>query len=178
MAQATFQGPIRSLSGVYSQGPDTVIAISTATATLNVANYAGKIINVTAATSTITLPAVNATVGPVSSGPGDNPNTPNNLGAVYTFFIPATATAIKVITGAGDFLLGQAITGVDAGATAGSMVMFAADGTATRSINLNGTTTGGIKGSYFSIVATAANVYTIYGKLIGSGTLATPFAAS
>jgi hypothetical protein len=178
MAQATFQGPIRSLSGVYSQGPNTVIAIAAATATIDVATYAGKIINVTAATSTITLPAVNASTNPISSGPGQDPNTLNNLGATYTFFIPATATAIKVITGAGDFLLGQAIVGVDAGATAGSMVMFAADGTATRSINLNGTTKGGIKGSFFVITATAANVYMIYGKLIGSGTLATPFATS
>lgn len=178
MAQATFQGPIRSLSGVYSQGPDSIIAISTATATLNVAGYAGKIINVTAATSTITLPAVNATANPVSSGPGDNPNTPNNLGATYTFFIPATATAIKVITAAGDFLLGQSIVGVDASISAGAVVMYAANGTSTRSINLNGTTTGGIAGSFFVITATAANVYMIYGKLIGSGTLATPFAAS
>ena len=178
MAQTTFQGPVRSLSGVYSQGPNTIATISTATATLDVAGYAGKIINVTAATSTITLPAVNATANPVSSGPGEDPNTLNNLGATYTFFIPATATAIKVITGAGDFLLGQAIVGIDATTPAGSIVMFAADGTATRSINLNGTTTGGIKGSFFCITATAANVYMIYGKLIGSGTLATPFAAS
>jgi hypothetical protein len=178
MAQATFQGPVRSLSGFISQGPNAVAAVSTATATLDVANYAGKIINVTAATSTITLPAVNASANPVSSGPGQDPNTANNLGATYTFFIPATATAIKVITGASDFLLGQSIIGVDAGATAGSMVMYAANGTSTRSINLNGTTTGGIKGSYFTIVATAANVYMVYGKLIGSGTLATPFATS
>jgi hypothetical protein len=178
MAQATFQGPVRSLSGFISQGPDTVIAISAATATLNVASYAGKIINVTVATSTITLPAVNATANPASSGPGDNPSSANNLGAIYTFFIPVTATAIKVITGAGDFLLGEIVVGIDATTPAGSIVMYAADGTATRSVNLNGTTTGGIKGSFFTIVATAANTYMVYGKLIGSGTLATPFATS
>ena len=56
--------------------------------------------------------------------------------------------------------------------------MFAADGSATRSINLNGTTKGGIAGSFVTIVATAANTYMVYGKLIGSGTLATPFATS
>ena len=178
MAQATFQGPVRSLSGFISQGPNAVAAISTATATLTVANYAGKIINVTAATTTITLPAVNASSNPVSSGPGQDPNTLNNLGATYTFFIPATATAIKIITGTGDYLLGQVIIGIDATTPAGSIVMFAADGSATRSINLNGTTKGGIAGSFVTIVATAANTYMVHGKLIGSGTLATPFATS
>jgi hypothetical protein len=178
MAQATFQGPVRSLSGFISQGPNTIAAVSTATATLDVPTYAGKIIRVTAATSTITLPAVNASANPVTSGPGQDPNTLNNLGAQYTFFIPATATAIKIITGTGDYLLGQLITGVSAAATAGSVVMYAADGTATRSINLNGTTTGGIAGSFVTITAVSANTYMVYGKLIGSGTLATPFATS
>jgi hypothetical protein len=178
MALSTFQGPVRSLSGFISQGPNAVSAISTATATLDVANYAGKIINVTAATTTITLPAVNASANPVSSGPGQDPNTLNNLGASYTFFIATTATAVKIITGTGDFLLGQLVTGINATTPAGSIVMYAADGTATRSVNLNGTTTGGIKGSFITITATAANTYMVYGKLLGSGTLATPFANS
>jgi hypothetical protein len=178
MAQSTFQGPVRSLSGFISQGPNAVATISTATATLDVANYAGKIIRVTAATSTITLPAVNASANPVSSGPGQDPNTLNNLGASFTFFLPATATAVKIITGAGDFLEGQIITGVSAAATAGSVVMYAADGTTHRSINLNGTTTGGIGGSYFTVIPVTANTYMVYGNLIGSGTLATPFATS
>jgi hypothetical protein len=178
MAQSTFQGPVRSLSGFISQGPNTIAAISTATATLDVPTYAGKIIRVTAATSTITLPAVNASANPITSGPGQDPNTLNNLGAQYTFFIPATATAIKIITGTGDYLLGQLITGVSAAATAGSVVMYAADGSTTRSVNLNGTTTGGIAGSFITITAVSANTYMVYGKLIGSGTLATPFATS
>ena len=178
MAQATFQGPVRSLSGFISQGPNAVAAVAGTTATIDVANYAGKIINVTAATTTITLPAVNASANPVSSGPGQDPNTLNSLGATYTFFIATTATAVKIITGAGDFLLGQIVVGVDAGATAGSVVMYAANGTTARSVNFNGTTTGGIKGSFVTIVATAANTYMVYGKAIGSGTLATPFATS
>ena len=175
MAQTTHQGPVRSLSGFYSQGPNAVTAISATTATINVAAYAGKIINVTAATTTITLPAVNASANPATSGPGQDPNTTNNLGAVYTFFLPSTATNVKIITGAGDFLLGQVVLGPSAG---GAASMFAANGSTTRSVNLNGTTTGGIAGSFVSIVAVAANTYMVYGKLIGSGTLATPFATS
>jgi hypothetical protein len=174
MAQSTFQGPVRSLSGFISQGPNAVAAISTATATLNVADYAGKIIKISAATTTITLPAVNASANPASSGPGQDPNTLNNLGAVYTFYLPTAATAVKIITGAGDFLLGS----VNLAASAGAANAYVADGTATRSINLNGTTTGGIAGSYFTIVAVSANVYLVQGELIGSSTLATPFATS
>jgi len=174
MAQSTFQGPVRSLSGFISQGPNAVATISTATATLDVANYAGKIISISAATTTITLPAVNATAFNPATGPGQDPNTTNNLGAVYTFFLPSAATAVKVITGTGDFMLGS----VNLAASAGAASVFIADGTATRSINLNGTTTGGVKGSFFTIVAVAANVYLVQGELIGSSTLATPFATS
>lgn len=174
----TFQGPVRSLGGVYTQGPAAIVPVATATLTLNPAAHAGRLLNITVATTTITLPAVNATANPSSSGPGQDPSTSNNLGAKYEFFLPSTATAVKIITGAGDFLLGQLITGISATTPAGSIVMYTADGSTTRSINLNGTTTGGIAGSFISIVATAANTYMVYGKLIGSGTLATPFATS
>jgi len=45
-------------------------------------------------------------------------------------------------------------------------------------INLNGTTTGGVAGSWVQIVAIAANKYMVSGNVIGSGTVATPFADS
>ena len=174
MAITTFQGPVRSLNGFISDGPGAIKTASTATLTLDVNNYAGRIINVTAATTTITLPAVNVTADPSSAGPGSDPNNPNNLGVSYTFFLPSAATAVKVITGTGDFLLGS----LSLAASAGTASVFIADGTATRSINLNGTTTGGIKGSYFTITAVAANTWLVQGALIGSSTLATPFANS
>ena len=174
MAQATFQGPVRSLSGFISQGPNTVAAVSTAAVTLDVANYAGKLINITAATTTITLPALNATANPASSGPGQDPNTANNLGTVYTFFLPTAATAVKVITGAANFLLGS----VNNAASAGAASAFVADGTATRSINLDGATKGGVAGSYFTIIAVTATQWLIQGELIAVGSPATPFATS
>lgn len=174
----TFQGPVRSLGGVYSQGPGAIVPVSTATLTLSPAAHSGRLLNITVATTTITLPAVNATANPGSSGPGQDPSTSNNLGAVYQFFLPSTATAVKIITGTGDFLLGQLVIGISATNPAGSIVMYGADGSTIRSINLNGTTTGGIAGSFINIVATAANTYMVYGTLIGSGTLATPFATS
>ena len=178
MALTTFQGPVRSLNGFISDGPSMIKAASTATLTLDANTYAGRNINITAATTTITLPALNATADPTSAGPGSDPNSPSNLGTTFTFFLPSTATAVKVITAASNFLLGQITIGVDAAATAGSVVMYAAVGTTTRSVNLNGTTTGGLAGSYFTVTAVTATQWLVQGMLLGSGTLATPFATS
>lgn len=172
MAQTTFQGPVRSLSGFISQGPNTVAAIASTPVAVTVADNAGKIMNVTAATTVITLPAVNASANPVSSGPGQDPNTLNNLGATYTFFLPSTATSVAIVTTTGDFLLGQVSIAVSTG---GAASVFAANGTSTTTITLNGGTTGGIKGSIITIVAVAANVYMVQGSLLGTAVLATPF---
>jgi len=172
---STFQGVVRSLSGVYSQGPATVVNVSGTTLTIDPSIHAGRILNITAASTTITLPAVNVSTNPVQSGPGQDPNTLNNQGIVYQFFIPSTATAVKVITNSGsDFLLGSVILSTAGGAAS----MYTANGSSIRSVNLNGTTTGGIAGSYFTVVVTGANTYMVQGQLIGSGTLATPFATS
>jgi len=174
MALTTFQGPVRSLNGFISDGPGAIKTISAATATLDDVNFAGRTINITAATTTITLPALNATADPSSSGPGSDPNNPNNLGVSYTFFLPTAATTVKVITAASNFLLGSACVAV----SASTDTTFFANGTTIRSINLNGTTTGGIAGSYFTITAVTATQWLIQGALLGSGTVATPFATS
>ena len=60
MAQTTFQGPVRSLGGFYSQGPNSLVSIS-ASATLTPQEHGGKIITVggsLAATTTLTLPTI------------------------------------------------------------------------------------------------------------------------
>lgn len=170
MGQTTFQGPVRSLNGFYSQGPGTIVTVGSATLTLDPATHGGKLLVITAATTTITLPAVNVTAN--SSGPGSDPNTPNNQGVTYAFVNTILAVAIKVLAPASNFLLGSAM--VSAATPSG----FFANGTTIRSINLNGTTTGGIVGSYFTITAIASGQYLVQGELPGSGTLATPFAVS
>ena len=43
---------------------------------------------------------------------------------------------------------------------------------------MNGTTTGGIANSYVEVTALATAEYMVQGMLIGSGTIATPFADS
>ena len=61
--------------------------------------------------------------------------------------------------------------------TSGAAVGFTA-GASNDFINLNGTTTGGVAGTWVQIVAVAANKYMVTGVVNGSGTVATPFADS
>jgi hypothetical protein len=178
MATSTFQGPVRSLNGFYTQGPGAVINLpnNTNTITLDVATYAGRVIRTNDATLVITLPSLNATADPGSSGPGSDPNTVNNMGASFTFLVETAATTWKIITAASQYLVGSLLV-IDTDTT-DTVNGFAADGTATRSVNLNGTTKGGIIGSYVTVTALNATMWSVSGVAIGSGVIVTPFATS
>lgn len=178
MATTTFQGPVRSLNGFYTQGPGSVINLpnNTNTITLDVATYAGRVIRTNDATLVITLPSLDATADPVSSGPGSDPNTSNNMGTSFTFVVETAATTWKIITAASQYLVGSVLI-IDTDTT-DTVNGFAANGTSIRSINLNGTTKGGIVGSYVTVTALNSTMWTISGVVIGSGTIVTPFATS
>ena len=179
MARTTFQGPVRSLGGFYSQGPNSVVAI-TASTTLNPQDHGGRILTVggtLAADLTLTLPAINASTDPSSSGPGADPNTLNNEGVVYTIWIPTTiaTSSLKIGTNGTDKYVGSVLS-IDTD-TSGAAVGFTA-GASDDFINLNGGTTGGVAGTFVQIVAVAALKYMVTGTVNGSGTVATPFATS
>ena len=182
MAQTTFQGPVRSLGGIYQQGPASVVDITTST-TLSPSAHGGRIIAVggsLAAAVTLTLPAINTSANPVTSGPGQDPNTVNNEGVVYTIWVPTTISTsslkIGVTSASGDLYVG-AVMSIDSDSS-GAVVAFSANGSSNDFINLNGTTTGGVAGTWIQIVAVAADKYMVTGNVIGSGTVATPFADS
>ena len=182
MAQTTFQGPLRSLGGIYQQGPASVVEI-TASTTLSPSAHGGRIISVggtLAANVTLTLPAINTSANPVTSGPGQDPNTVNNEGVMYTIWVPTTiATSslkIGVTSASGDLFVGSVIS-VDSD-TSGAVVGFSANGSSNDFINFNGTTTGGVAGTWVQIFAIAADKYMVTGVVVGSGTVATPFADS
>ena len=179
MARTTFQGPVRSLGGLYQQGPNAVVAI-TASTTLNPVEHAGRILTVggtLAANVVLTLPAINTSANPSSSGPGQDPNTINNEGVVYTIWVPTTiaTSSLKIGTNGTDKFVGT-IFGVDTDST-NALVAYTA-GATNDFINFNGTTTGGVAGTWVQIVAIAANKYVVNGIALGSGTVATPFADS
>lgn len=181
MAQTTFQGPVRSLGGIYQQGPASVVAISSTT-TLSPTSHGGRIISVggtLAATTTLTLPAISTADNPTTSGPGQDPNTLNNLGVTYTIWVPTTiaTSSLKIAAQGGDFFIGT-LMGVDTD-TSDTLVAYNALAADTFDfINLNGGTTGGVAGTWIQIVAVAANSYMVCGTVNGSGSVATPFATS
>jgi len=179
MARTTFQGPVRSLGGIYQQGPATVVDITTST-TLSPEAHGGRIIAVggsLAAALTLTLPAINVSSNSITSGPGQDPNTVNNEGVVYTIWVPTTisTSSLKIGTNGTDKYVGTLIS-VDTD-TSDAVVGFTA-AAANDFINLNGSTTGGVAGSWVQIFAIAANKYMVTGTVLGTGTVATPFANS
>jgi len=179
MARSTFQGPVRSLGGLYQQGPATVVEI-TASTTLSPDAHGGRIISVggtLAANLTLTLPAINVSTNPTTSGPGQDPSTANNQGVVYTIWVPTTiaTSSLKIGTDGTDKYVGSVLS-IDTD-TSGAAVGFVA-GASDDFINLNGGTTGGVAGTWVQIVAIAANKYMVTGSVLGTGTVATPFATS
>jgi hypothetical protein len=179
MARSTFQGPVRSLGGIYQQGPASVVEITSST-TLSPEAHGGRIISVggsLAAALTLTLPTINTSTNPITSGPGQDPNTLNNEGVVYTIWVPTTisTSSLKIGTDATDRFVG-AVLSIDTD-TSGAAVGFTA-GASDDFINFNGTTTGGVAGTWVQIVAIAALKYMVTGTVLGSGTVATPFATS
>jgi hypothetical protein len=179
MARTTFQGPVRSLGGIYQQGPASVVEI-TASTTLNPVDHGGRIISVggsLAAALTLTLPTINVSTNPITSGPGQDPNTLNNEGVVYTIWVPTTisTSSLKIGTDGTDKYVGSVLS-IDTD-TSGAAVGFTA-GASDDFINFNGTTTGGVAGTWVQIVAVAALKYMVTGTVNGSGTVATPFATS
>jgi len=179
MARTTFSGPIRSLGGIYQQGPASVVDI-TASTTLNPVDHGGRIIAVggsLAAALTLTLPTINVSTNPITSGPGQDPNTLNNEGVVYTIWVPTTisTSSLKIGTDGTDKYVGSVLS-IDTDSS-GAAVGFTAAST-NDFINFNGTTTGGVAGTWVQIVAVAANKYMVTGTVLGTGTVATPFADS
>ncbi len=169
MGISTFDGPVRSLNGFYSQGNGNILTLG-ATVTLSVATHAGHILLVPA-TCAITLPTIVTTADSVSSGPGSDPNTESNLGVVFNLFfneISAGVSAQTVTCGGSDKFVGTL------GVT--SVVYNAFASVTSTIITLNATTKGGAaRGSMITVTPLAANLWSVNGVLVGSGTVATPF---
>jgi len=165
MGQSTVSGPLRSQNGFYSIGTGSVVNVANATNTLTVspATYAGRVITTNDATLVITLPTIDAS------------GTDSNLGVSYYFFVETAATAWALKTDGTDKFVGSILM-VDTD-TAGAATGYA-PGAANDVINFNGTTTGGIAGSWVQVTAIKALKYMVSGIALGSGTVATPFADS
>jgi hypothetical protein len=132
----------------------------TASVTLDRTKHTDALVVLNAAAGlTVTLPA--------ASGSGDK----------YELMVGTTVTSnsdvIKVANST-DIMAGVCWQAADSGSSVNGWETGATDDT----ITMNGTTTGGIVGSYLELRDVATNVWMVIGNLVGSGTLATPLSAA
>ena len=170
MGQSTFSGPVKSLAGFISAGVSNSVTTAVGK-TLTVANDAGKQIYYTSvATATFTLPAVN------TSSPSDptDPNQANNYGAAFEFVLSTTVTGnfIVKVANSSDTMVGTAILG------SGTTALVFSTATASDTITLSGTTTGGVGGATISATVVGANRYKVNVVSGATGAVATPFSAT
>ena len=171
MANTTFSGPVRSLNGFISFGPKAVISL-TATATLTVAAHAGRTLLCNAASGKFTLPSITSGSSAAAAGSNDY-NVLSNLGCTYLFWVQTLAVDMDIKTDGTDKFFGAVYTGIDSEATGET---FLSSSGSNDTMTMNGTTTGGIVGSWVEFTAIGSAAYFVRGSLIGSGTIATPFA--
>ena len=157
MGTTTFSGPVRSERGFTAVGSTAVVAI-TAETTLTYADHVGRIIEINDADGAVTLPAI----------------TSDTIGATYKFFVGTTASDLDIKTDGTDKFVGNLVLAAAATSQARGFAPAATNDV----ISMNGTTTGGIAGSVVEVTAIATAEYLVTGTLLGSGTLATPFADS
>ena len=173
MANTTFSGPVRSLNGFISFGPKAVVSL-TATATLTVAAHAGRILTCNAASGKFTLPSITSGSSSAVAGANDY-NVLSNLGCTYLFWVETLAVDMDIKTDGTDKFYGAIFNGVDSAATG---ECFAANASTNDVMTMNGGTTGGIVGSWVEFTAIASAKYFVRGSLIGTASVATPFADS
>jgi len=100
-------------------------------------------------------------------------------GTWYEFVVntSVTSNSYKVITGAGTELLIGEVISIDTD-TSNAVAAFTGNGSTHIAVTMNGTTTGGLKGTHFIAKKTSSTQWVIKGSNQGSGTVATPFATS
>lgn len=130
----------------------------TASATLNEDTHLNTVVNLSAAAGlTVTLPA--------STG----------RGARYRLFVATTVTSnnyvVQVANGT-DVIQGVVHLTTD---IAGTSMPTA---TTSDTITMNGTTTGGLRGTYLEFEDSASGFWRLSGQIICTGTEATPFSAA
>lgn len=104
---------------------------------------------------------------------------PPIVGMYFDFMVltSVTSNALKVITDAATtFILGSLIN-IDTDSS-NAVAAWTADGSTIVAATMNGTTTGGLKGTAFRLTCISATEWMISGILQGNGTVATPFATS
>lgn len=156
MSSTTFSGPVTSTAG-FITGTNVNSTVTTATLAVTADTYNGQIINLSrAAGIVVTLPEATGT------------------NAVYKFVVSTAVTtnSYKIqVANVTDVVSGSLNVAGTTGTLFGTLP-------ASDTITMNGTTQGGLAGSFVEIADVASGVFTVSGGLIGSGTVITPFSAA
>lgn len=137
-------------------GADREVSATSATLALSAALHDGRTVVLSrAAGMAVTLPA--------STGSG----------ARFRVFVKTTITSPVTIAVANSSDVMSGIVEV-----LGSAVGAFATASTSDTITLNGTTTGGVAGTWVELEDVAPNLWAVKGALVGSGAAATPFSAA
>jgi hypothetical protein len=98
--------------------------------------------------------------------------TAANVGMEFDFRVNVVASSLTITAAATQLLVGG--VGMDS-STAGDGEHFTADGTDDLIMTMNGTTQGGIVGSFVRFLAVSITQWHVTGNLLASGTMVTPF---
>ena len=178
MAKTTFQGPVKSINGFQGVGTGNSVSIAAGATSLTVDTHACRMLyhNVAGA-ATLTLPAINSSADSGVAGPGNDPNSANNLGASFEIYIGEDKSGdfVLQVANANDTITGNAlIVDTDTNDAAEGFMTAAASDTVT----LNGGTTGGKAGTIITCKAIGENRWGVQVTSGGTGNLATPFSAA
>lgn len=132
-------------------------------------------VNLTASTLSVTAAAHNNVVVTINRAAGTTITMPaaSGTGNHYRFFVGTTLTGNGIIAA----LTTDIIQGVLGVATDAAGVNILSTATSDK-ITMNGSTTGGLKGSYVELIDVASGVWSCQGGLISTGAEATPFSAT
>lgn len=157
MATTKFKGTVEATNGFRA---NSQVNVTAATLTITPIDHLGKVMMLNrAAGITVTLPAASGT------------------GNMYRFWVGTSVTSnndIIKVANANDTMQGTLLNALATGATPWIETAGGTDDT----ITMNGTTTGGLIGSYVELVDQAANIWSLFATLAGSGTLVTPLSAT
>lgn len=148
-----------SIGGIPIGGQFSKVDVTAASLTLSAATHSGKIV-------TMSLAAGQAYTLPAATGTG-------NIYRLLTLIAVTGSTTIKVAN-ASDTMIGFSASSTFAGT--GSFVEGV--GGTDDTITYNGTTTGGLIGSYVYLQDFATNIWFVDARIVGSGTMATSFSAT
>lgn len=145
----------------------------------NIADVSGRLVNLTAATLTLSQAVHGNKIVTVNKADGTAITLPAaaGTGSIYKIFIGTTitsnSTTIKVANSS-DTMVGFMDIYQDGGDTA---LQFEVGGS-NDTITLNGTTKGGIKGDMIEIIDIATNLWYVNGRVSGTGTEETNLSAT